>query len=81
MASSDKVLARFSELFKAELGCYNGPPVELSVTKEPKFHKARPVPYPSQSRVEATLRQMECDWKGICCLLCCTSGVRRLKGK
>jgi hypothetical protein len=41
------------------LHCYTGDPVELSVTKQPKFCKARPVPYAMQSRVETALLQIE----------------------
>ena len=57
----DSVLEQYSELFQTRLGCYTGTPVVLNESKEAKFHKARPVPYALQSKVESTLLKMEKD--------------------
>ena len=48
-------------MFRNELGCYNGPEVELAVSEMAKFHKARPVPYAYQPRVQSELLKMESD--------------------
>ena len=53
------VLSEYSELFSDDLGCYNGSPIELNVTTQPSFFKARPVPYAMQSQVKDTLDKME----------------------
>ena len=55
------VLEKYSELFQPQLGCYTGDPVVLNESKEAKFHKARPVPYALQSKVESALLKMEKD--------------------
>jgi transposase InsO family protein len=55
------VLDNYKQLFDDELGCYNGPPVELKVNAEPKFYKARPLPYAMLPKVEETLKKMACD--------------------
>lgn len=57
----DFVLEQYNELFQTQLGCYTGKPVVLNESKEAKFHKARPVPYALQSKVESTLLKMEKD--------------------
>ena len=57
----DSVLEQYSELFQTQLGCYMGTPVVLNESREAKFHKARPVPYALQSKVESTLLKMEKD--------------------
>ena len=57
----ESVLQKYSSLFESNLGCYNGPPVDLKVNKEPKFHKARSVPYALKSKVETALLKMERD--------------------
>ena len=57
----DSVLEQCSELFQTQLGCYTGTPVVLNESREAKFHKARPVPYALQSKVESTLLKMEKD--------------------
>ena len=57
----DSVLEQYSELFQTQLGCYTGTPVVLNESREAKFHKARPVPYALQSKVESTLLKMEKD--------------------
>ena len=55
------VLEKYSELFQPKLGRYTGDPVVLNESKEAKFHKARPVPYALQSKVESALLKMEKD--------------------
>ena len=57
----ESVLEQHSELFQPQLGCYIGDPVVLNESKEAKFHKARPVPYALQSKVENALLKMEKD--------------------
>jgi hypothetical protein len=57
--SVDQVIERYKELFENNLGCYNGPPAELKVEKEPRFHKARSMPYAIQPRVEKALEKMK----------------------
>ena len=48
-------------MFSEELGCYNGPPVKLKVNAnaEPKFYKARSVPFALKSKVEAELNDLQ----------------------
>ena len=55
------VLEKYSELFQPQLGCYTGDPVVLNESKEATFHKARPVPYALQSKVDSALLKMEKD--------------------
>lgn len=55
----DSVLEQYSEMFQPELGCYTGKPVALKESQGAKFHKARPIPYALQSKVESTLLKME----------------------
>ena len=55
------VLEKYSELFQPGMGCYTGKPVVLNESQGAKFHKARPVPYALQSKVESTLLKMERD--------------------
>jgi len=43
------------------LGCYTGDPIKLTVDEEPKFHRARKVPYAIQHKVEEALKKMESD--------------------
>ena len=57
----DTVLSKYSELFEDSLGHYEGNPVELKISSQPKFHKARPVPYALQAGVEKALDKMETD--------------------
>ena len=58
----DTLLNKFSELFDTTtIGCYTGEPVQLTVNKMPSFHKARPVPYALQEKVEKALDNMEKD--------------------
>ena len=65
-ATLDSVLQQYDELFQPELGCYTGEPVVLNASKGAKFHKARPVPYALQSKVDSTLLKMEKDGVNQC---------------
>ena len=55
----EKIVDDFKELFSPELGCYTGSPVELKVVSEPKFYKARPLPFAMRERVKQSLDKME----------------------
>ena len=55
------LLSQYDELFEPQLGCYTGEPVVLNESTGAKFHKARPVPYVLQKRVENALLKMEKD--------------------
>ncbi|CAB4000179.1 Retrovirus-related Pol poly from transposon [Paramuricea clavata] len=55
----DSLLSKYDELF--QIGCYTGDAVVLNESKGAKFHKARPVPYAIQTRVESALLKMEKD--------------------
>ena len=46
-------------MFSDNLGWNNGSPIELNVTTQPSFFKARPVPYAMQSQVKGALDKME----------------------
>ena len=60
--SLDALLDRYSDLFDTTtIGCYTGDPVQLTVNKPPPFHKARPVSYALQEKVEQALKHMEND--------------------
>jgi len=54
------LLSKYDKLFDtSRLECYTGEPVELTVQRTPSFHKARPVPFALQEKVESTLKSME----------------------
>ena len=55
------LLSQYDELFEPQLGCYTGQPVVLNESTGAKFHKARPVLYALQKRVENALLKMEKD--------------------
>ncbi|CAB4016540.1 Hypothetical predicted protein, partial [Paramuricea clavata] len=57
----DSLLSKYDELFQPQIGCYTGDAVVLNESKGAKFHKARPVPYAIQTRVESALLKMEKD--------------------
>ena len=57
----DSLLSQYDQLFEPHLGCYTGEPVVLNASTGAKFHKARPVPYALQNRVEKALLKMETD--------------------
>ncbi|CAB4033550.1 Hypothetical predicted protein, partial [Paramuricea clavata] len=48
-------------LFQPQLGCYTGDAVVLNESKGAKLHKAPPVPYAIQTRVESALLKLEKD--------------------
>ncbi|XP_060742372.1 uncharacterized protein K02A2.6-like [Tachysurus vachellii] len=54
------VLRRHTEVFKEELGEWNGPPAKIYVDKEaiPRFFKARPVPYAMKAKVEVEIERL-----------------------
>lgn len=56
----EEVLGEHIEVFKEELGRFNGPPAKIYVDKEAtaRFFKARPVPYAMRGRVEAELDRL-----------------------
>ena len=55
------LLDKHSTLFSNELGCFNGPPVTLTVKEDiaPKFYKARPVPFALRDKVEKELQDLQ----------------------
>ena len=55
------MLDRHSEVFKEELGHIKGAPATLLIdpTQQPRFYKARPVPYALRSKVETELSRLE----------------------
>lgn len=53
------IVNSYFHLFNNELGCYTGEPIKLCVKDEPKFHKARPVPYSLLPKVEKALNDMQ----------------------
>ena len=55
----DMLLKKHQTVFDCSLGCYNGPPEQLKVKDQPKFHKPRPVAYAQKPKVEKALRKME----------------------
>jgi len=56
-----ELLEEHAPVFSEELGCFSGPPVTLMVkaNAEPKFCKARSVPFAIKSKVEAELANLE----------------------
>ena len=57
-----ELLCKYDKLFDTSVvGCYTGEPIELTVQQMPSFHKARPVPYALQDKVESTLKSMEAN--------------------
>ena len=57
----EALLSQYDELFEPQLGCYTGGPVVLNESTGAKFHKARPVPYALQNRVENALLKGRCN--------------------
>ena len=56
-----EVLERHSNVFKEELGHIKGAPVTLHVdsNQQPRFFKARPVPYALRTKVETELSRLQ----------------------
>ena len=62
MANSlEELLDKHAPVFSEGLGCFNGPPVQLKVASgaQPKFHKARSVPFALKSKVESELVDLQ----------------------
>ena len=57
----EALISQYDELFEPQLRCYTGEPVILNESTCAKFHKARPVSYALQKRVENALLKMEKD--------------------
>ena len=59
--SLEKILLNHSELFRDELGCLNALPAKIYIVPgaQPKFYKARPVPYFLKHRIELELQRLE----------------------
>ena len=57
----EDVLDTYAVVFSDQLGCYNGPPVQLKVdvNADPKFYKPRSVPYALKTTVEAELQSLQ----------------------
>uniref|UniRef100_A0A2H1V9U2 SFRICE_009183 n=1 Tax=Spodoptera frugiperda TaxID=7108 RepID=A0A2H1V9U2_SPOFR len=60
MSVIDKLLTKYREVFKDELGTYRGKPVSIHLkpNAHPKFLKARPVPYAIKDRVEKEIDRL-----------------------
>ena len=58
---SQELLDKHAPVFSDELGCFNGPPVKLTAdaNAQPKFYKARSVPFALKSKVEAELADLQ----------------------
>ena len=58
--SLDRLLARHSELFKDELGTIKGVTAKLYISPDaqPRFHRARSIPYALRSRVDQALQRL-----------------------
>ena len=56
-----ELLHKHSPVFSEGLGCYNGPPVTLKVKPDaqPKFYKARSVPFALKGKVEEELQDLQ----------------------
>ena len=61
--SLQKTLSDHPTVSSEDLGCYNGPPVKLSLNKDaqPTFCKARPVPFALGSKVEDELLHLQSE--------------------
>ena len=57
---SSPLLDKHSILFSNDLG-FNGPPVTLTIKEnvDPKFYKARPVPFALKDKVEKELQDLQ----------------------
>ena len=55
----DTLLKQHETLFDSKLGCYSGPPEQLKVKEQPKFHKPKPVAYAEKPKVERALTKIE----------------------
>ena len=73
-----ELLDKHAPVFSEGLGCFNGPPVKLKVdaNAQPKFYKARSVPFALKSKVGAELADLQS--KGIISSLNTLSGPPQL---
>jgi len=57
----EELLDKHAPVFSQGLGCFNGPPVKLNVdaNAQPKFYKARNVPFALKNKVEAELADLQ----------------------
>ena len=62
-ASCQQILDRHKVVFEDKLGKVEGFEAKFHINPDvqPRFHKARPVPYAIQPKVEASLRKLEAD--------------------
>lgn len=60
-SSLEKLIDQYSEVFKEGLGTFKGPKVKIHVEPEaqPKFLKARPVPYAMTGKIEVELKRLQ----------------------
>ena len=60
-SSLEKLVDRYSEVFSEGLGTFKGPKAKIHVESEaqPKFLKARPVPYAMAGKIEAELKRLQ----------------------
>ena len=60
-SSLESVLAKYQRLFDADLGTFNGPPIQLWVDKDatPRFFKPRLVPYSLKQKIESELERLQ----------------------
>lgn len=67
LAQLEKVITRHTDVFRDGLGTYNGNPVTIHVKSgaNPRFLKARPVPYALRERVENEIDRLEQE--GVLC--------------
>lgn len=61
MTAVQDIMAKYSDVFKDELGTLRGTTVKLSVDPkaQPRFYKPRPVPYAMRAKVEAELERLQ----------------------
>ena len=60
-SSLEKLVDRYSEVFSEGLGTFKGPKAKIHVESEaqPKFLKARPVPYAMTGKIEPELKRLQ----------------------
>lgn len=56
----EKLFSQYSEVFEDDLGTFTGPKAKIHVEADtqPKFFKARPVPYAIKRKIEAELEKL-----------------------
>lgn len=60
LISMEKIISKYSEIFRDGLGTFNGDPVTIHLKPDatPRFLKARPVPYAIKDRVEKEIDRL-----------------------